>query len=112
MRCRRELIGLLCRKFFKQQSYFRNNRILAHESNFPKVIPLSALNYRYRACSRDVNPAETNSEVRGVMLYEVLISTTIAMVLLPFNFWFAAELVILVGLPTIFWELQRYKAIG
>jgi hypothetical protein len=46
------------------------------------------------------------------MVFEVLISTTIAMVLLPFNFWFAAEMVILVGLPTIFWELQRYKSIG
>ena len=46
------------------------------------------------------------------MLYEVLISMTIAIVLLPFNFWFAAELVILVGLPTVFWELQRHKSIG
>lgn len=43
------------------------------------------------------------------MLYEVFISATIAMVLLPFNFLVAAELVLLVGLPTIVWELQRYK---
>ena len=112
MRCRCDVIGLLSRKFFKQQPYLRNNWILAHEPDFPKVILLSAQNYGNRACSRDVNPAETNSEVGGVMLYEVLISMTIAMVLLPFNFWFAAELVILVGLPTVFWELQRHKSIG
>ena len=43
------------------------------------------------------------------MLYEVLISTTVAMLLLPFNFWVAAALVLLVGLPTIVWELRRYK---
>jgi hypothetical protein len=47
--------------------------------------------------------------VRYVMLYEVLISATIAMVLLPFNFLVAAELVLLLGLPTIVWELRRYK---
>jgi hypothetical protein len=41
------------------------------------------------------------------MLYEVLISTTIAMVLLPFNFWITAELVLLVGLVTTAWELYR-----
>ena len=40
------------------------------------------------------------------MIYEVIISTTIAMVLLPLNFWVAAELVMLVGLLTIFWELR------
>jgi hypothetical protein len=41
------------------------------------------------------------------MMYEVLISTTIAMVLLPFNFWFAVELVLLVGLFTTLWELRE-----
>jgi hypothetical protein len=46
------------------------------------------------------------------MMYEVLISTTIAMVLLPFNFWFAAEVVVSVGLLATFWELQRSKSIG
>jgi hypothetical protein len=40
------------------------------------------------------------------MMYEVLISTTIAMVLLPFNFWIAAELVVLVGFLTTFWKLR------
>ena len=41
------------------------------------------------------------------MMYEVLISTTIAMVLLPFNFWFTAELAVLVGLFTTLWELRE-----
>ena len=41
------------------------------------------------------------------MMYEVLISTTIAMVLLPLNFWIAAELVVLVGLVTTLWELRE-----
>jgi len=41
------------------------------------------------------------------MLYEVLISTTVAMLLLPFNFWVAAALVLLVGLVTTAWELHR-----
>ncbi len=40
------------------------------------------------------------------MMYEVIISTTLAMVLLPLNFWIAAELVVLVGLLTILWELR------
>lgn len=40
------------------------------------------------------------------MMYEVLISTTIAMVLLPFNFWITAELAVLVGLFTTLWELR------
>lgn len=40
------------------------------------------------------------------MMYEVIISTTLAMVLLPLNFWIAAELVVLVGLLTMFWELR------
>jgi hypothetical protein len=44
---------------------------------------------------------------RDPMLYEVLIAVTIATVLLPFNFWFAAQFVVLVGLPTILLELQR-----
>lgn len=64
------------------------------------------------ALAVDVRTGGNHSEVRCVMLYEVLIATTIAMVLLPFNFWFAAEMVILVGLPTIFWELQQYKSIN
>jgi len=42
-----------------------------------------------------------------MMLYEVLISTTVAMLLLPFNFWVAAALVLLVGLVTTAWELHR-----
>ena len=46
------------------------------------------------------------------MLYEVLIAVTIAMVLLPFNFWFAAQVVVLVGLPTILFELQRHNSIS
>ena len=46
------------------------------------------------------------------MLYEVLIAVTIAMVLLPFTFWFAAQLVVLVGLPTILLELQRHNSIS
>ena len=40
------------------------------------------------------------------MVYEVLISTTIAMVLLPFNFWIAAELVVFIGMLTMAWELR------
>ena len=46
------------------------------------------------------------------MMYEVLISTTIAIILLPFNFWFAAEVVASVGLLTIFLELHRSKSLG
>jgi hypothetical protein len=46
---------------------------------------------------------------RDPMLYEVLIAVIITMVLLPFNFWFAAQLVVLVGLPTILLELQRHN---
>lgn len=40
------------------------------------------------------------------MMYEVLIPTTVAMVLLPFNFWSAAEIVLWVALATVFWELR------
>ena len=40
------------------------------------------------------------------MMYEVLISTTIAMILLPLNFWTAAEVVVVVGLITMLWELR------
>jgi hypothetical protein len=40
------------------------------------------------------------------MVYEVLISTTIAMILLPFNFWIAAELVVFIGMLTMAWELR------
>ena len=40
------------------------------------------------------------------MMYEVLIPTTVAMVLLPFNFWSAAEIVLWVALVTVFWELR------
>jgi hypothetical protein len=49
---------------------------------------------------------------RSATLYEVLISTTLAMVLLPFDFWFAAELVVLVALPTIYWEVRRGQYSG
>ena len=49
---------------------------------------------------------------RDLMLYEVLIVVTVAMVLLPFTFWFAAQLVVLVGLPTILLELQRHNPIS
>ena len=49
-------------------------------------------------------------QVRYVMVYEVLISTTIAMVLLPFNFWIAAELVVFIGMLTMAWELRLAKA--
>ena len=48
--------------------------------------------------------------MRYVMVYEVLISTTIAMVLLPFNFWIAAELVVFIGMLTMAWELRLAKA--
>jgi hypothetical protein len=44
------------------------------------------------------------------MVYEVLISTTIAMVLLPLNFWIAAELVVFIGMLTMAWELRLAKA--
>jgi len=40
------------------------------------------------------------------MMYEVLITTTVAMVLLPFKFWSAAEIVLWVALVTVFWELR------
>ena len=40
------------------------------------------------------------------MMYEVLISTTIAMILLPLNFWTAAEVVVVVGSITMLWELR------
>jgi hypothetical protein len=41
------------------------------------------------------------------MIYEVLISTTIAMVLLPLNFWSAAELVLVVASLATLWELRH-----
>lgn len=40
------------------------------------------------------------------MMYEVLIPTTLAIVLLPLNFWSAAEIVLWVALITVFWELR------
>ena len=40
------------------------------------------------------------------MMYEVLIPTTLAMVLLPLNFWSAAEIVLWVALITVVWELR------
>jgi len=40
------------------------------------------------------------------MMYEVLIPTTLAMVLLPLNFWSAAEVVLWVALITVCWELR------
>ena len=46
------------------------------------------------------------------MVYEVLISTTIAMVLLPFNFWIAAELVVFIGTLTMAWELHLWKSMN
>jgi len=52
-----------------------------------------------------VRPAR--QQVRYVMLYEVIVSTTLAMVLLPFNFWVAAALVLLAGLVTTASELHR-----
>ena len=55
---------------------------------------------RYPDCST----SETPSEVQ--MMYEVLIPTTVAMVLLPFNFWTAAEIVLWVALVTVSWELR------
>jgi hypothetical protein len=39
-------------------------------------------------------------------MYEVLISTTIAMILLPLNFWTAAEVVVLVGMISMLWDLR------
>jgi hypothetical protein len=41
------------------------------------------------------------------MMYEVLIPTTVAMILLPLNFWSAAEIVLWVALATVFWELRH-----
>jgi hypothetical protein len=43
------------------------------------------------------------------MVYEVLISTTIVMVLLPLNFWYAAEVVVAVGFLTTLLELHWPK---
>lgn len=40
------------------------------------------------------------------MMYEVLIPTTLAIVLLPLNFWSAAEIVLWVALITVCWELR------
>jgi hypothetical protein len=34
------------------------------------------------------------------------------MVLLPFNFWIAAELVVFIGMLTMAWELHRWKSIN
>jgi hypothetical protein len=34
------------------------------------------------------------------------------MVLLPFTFWFAAQFVVLVALPTIVLELQRHSSVS
>jgi hypothetical protein len=42
--------------------------------------------------------------VRYPMMYEVLIPTTVAAVLLPFNFWSTAEIVLWVAMVTVFWE--------
>ena len=55
---------------------------------------------RYPDCST----SETPSEVP--MMYEVLIPTTVATVLLPLDFWSAAEIVLWVALATVFWELR------
>ena len=41
------------------------------------------------------------------MMYEVLIPTTVATVLLPVDFWSAAEIVLWVALTTVFWELRH-----
>jgi hypothetical protein len=40
------------------------------------------------------------------MNYEVLISTTVATVLLPLDFWSAAEIVLWVALASVFWKLR------
>ena len=40
------------------------------------------------------------------MMYEVLIPTTVATVLLPLDFWSAAEIVLWVAWVTGFWELR------
>ena len=45
------------------------------------------------------------------MMYEVLIPTTVATVLLPLDFWSAAEIVLWVALATVFWEL-RHAVLG
>ena len=41
------------------------------------------------------------------MMYEVLIPTTVATVLLPLEFWSAAEIVLWVALATVSWELRH-----
>jgi hypothetical protein len=45
------------------------------------------------------------------MVYEVVISITIAMVLLPLDFSIIAELAVLAGLLTTVWEIHRRKSI-
>jgi|RhiMethySRZTD1v2_1073278.scaffolds.fasta_scaffold60442_5 Flp pilus assembly protein TadG len=42
------------------------------------------------------------------MLYKIVIAGTVAMILIPRNFWIGAEIVVLAGLLTVFWE--RYFA--
>lgn len=46
------------------------------------------------------------------MMYEVLISVTIAMVLLPLDLCISAELSLLAGLLATVWEVRRYKSIS
>jgi MFS superfamily sulfate permease-like transporter len=43
------------------------------------------------------------------MMYEVVISLTIAIVLLPLDFSIAAELAVLAGLLTTIWQMHRRK---
>jgi len=45
------------------------------------------------------------------MNYEVLIPTTLAVVLLPLDFLSAAEIALWVGLVSVFWEL-RHDVLG
>jgi len=78
------------------------------DPNFPKVILPLPSTAQVPDCSSLI--VCERCQVRYVMVYEVLISTTIAMVLLPFNFWIAAELVVFIGMLTMAWELRLAKA--
>ena len=108
MGCICEVIGLLCRRTVPRTFYVKENQILKRGPQLPQSDSAVTIN-----CSGTVIALLILCErcqVRYVMVYEVLISTTIAMVLLPFNFWIAAELVVFIGTLTMAWELRLAKA--
>lgn len=102
----REGIGLLCRRDFLGAFHIgriRNphSRTQLPRSHLASTAECAGSLIALVGCSH-------RDTVRHVMMYEVLISTTVALVLLPLNFWFAAELVLVVASLATFWELRHH----